>query len=252
MPVLALAMQKGGVGKTTTTFSLGVELARLGRRVLLVDVDPQSNLTMVAGYDPAAISCAITEVLLEGPQRVHQAILHSPEGIDLLPATLALAGAEPILAGRIGRELLLRAALAELRGRYDYLLLDSPPNLGLFTLNVLVAADAVLVPLQAHVLALKALPQLEQTIQLIRQLNPAVQIGGIIVTMVDRRTVVNQEVEKAVREQYGALVFATAVPFSVRLIEAPAAAQPISTYAPGSVGAQAYRAIAEEVVRRYG
>ena len=224
----------------------------MGQRVLLIDADPQSNLTMIAGYDPATITCSLADVLVEGPDRIHHAIVHTAHGIDLLPATLALAGAEPILSGRIGRELLLRNALGEVRGRYDYILIDSPPNLGLFTLNVLAAADAVIVPLQAHVLALKALPQLEQTIQLIRQLNPTLQIGGIVITMVDRRTMVNQEVEDAARQQYGSLVFETVVPFTVRLIEAPAAAQPISVYAPDSAGAKAYQAIAQEVQRRYG
>jgi chromosome partitioning protein len=252
MPVLAMAMQKGGVGKTTTTLAVGVDLARMGRRVLLVDADPQSNLTMIAGYDPATISHSIADVLVEGPEHIHQAIIHTAYGVHLLPATLALAGAEPILSGRIGRELLLHTALREVRAQYDYILIDSPPNLGLFTLNVLAAADAVIVPLQAHVLALKALPQLEQTIQLVRQLNPALQIGGIIVTMVDRRTMVNQEVEDAARQHYGSLVFETVVPFTVRLVEAPAAAQPISVYAPDSTGAKAYLAIAQEVARRYG
>lgn len=252
MPTLALAMQKGGVGKTTTTLAIGVELAHLGRRVLLVDIDPQSNLTMIAGLDPAVVTRSVTDVLVDGPHHVQQAIVHTPHGVDLLPATLALAGAEPILSGRIGRELLLRTALSEVAERYDYILLDSPPNLGLFTLNALAAAEAVIVPLQAHVLALKALPQLEQTIQLIRQLNPNVRIGGIVVTMFDRRTVVNQEVEEAVRQQYGTLVFETVIPFTVRLVEAPAAAQPIGVYAPDSAGARAYQALAQEVAQRYG
>jgi chromosome partitioning protein len=252
MPILALAMQKGGVGKTTTALAIGVELARTGRRTLLVDMDPQSNLTMITGYDPATITRSVTDVLVDGPQQIHEAILRTAHGVDLLPATLALAGAEPILSGRIGRELLLRAALDEVRRRYDYILIDSPPNLGLFTLNVLAAAEAVIVPLQAHVLALKALPQLEQTIQLIRQLNPGLRIGGIVVTMFDKRTMVNQEVEDVVRQEYGDLVFEAVVPFTVRLVEAPAAAQPISAYAPDSAGARAYQAIAQEVARRYG
>ncbi len=142
-----MAMQKGGVGKTTTTLAVGVELARMGRRVLLIDADPQSNLTMIAGYDPTTITSSITEVLVEGPAHIHPAIIRTAHGVDLLPATLALAGAEPILSGRIGRELLLRTALSAVRGQYDYILIDSPPDLGLFTLNVMAAADAVIVPL---------------------------------------------------------------------------------------------------------
>jgi chromosome partitioning protein len=254
MTVLALAMQKGGVGKTTTTLAVGVELARTGARVLLVDLDPQSNLTMSIGYDPASLERSIYEVLIEPTDlaRVRSTILPCEHDVALLPATLGLAGAELALAGRVGRELLLRSALSELRTSYDYILIDSPPNLGLFTLNALAAADAVIVPVQAHVLALKALPQLEQTIGLIRQLNPALHVGGIVVTMVDRRTMVNQEVEEAVRQQYGELVFQTVIPFSVRLVEAPAAGQPIAVYAPESRGAHAYESLAREVAARYG
>jgi chromosome partitioning protein len=252
MPVLAVAMQKGGVGKTTTARDLGSELVRLGKRVLLVDIDPQGNLTQSLGYDPTQIEQSVYEVLLNPTHGPGFATLRTAHGIDLVPANLALAGAELTLAGRIGRELLLRTALLEVRRSYDYVLIDCPPSLGIFTVNALTAADAVLVPLQAHIFALKAIPQLQEAIGLVRQLNPRLDIGGIIVTMVDRRTSVNNVVEEAIREQYGDVVFQTVVPFTVKLVETPAAGVPVADYAPESAGAVAYRALAQEVVTRYG
>jgi chromosome partitioning protein len=252
MTILALAMQKGGVGKTTTTLAVGVELAKLGARVLLIDIDPQSNLTQALGYDPTQLERSVHDILLNPTHDLSAAALRTDHGPDLVPATLALAGAELMLAGQFGRELRLRTALLEVRRQYDYILIDSPPSLGIFTINALTAADAVIVPLQAHVFALQALPQLEETIAIVRQLNPSLAIGGIVVTMIDRRTSVNQLVEDAARQQYGDLVFKTVIPFNVKLVEAPAAGQPISAYAPGSSGARAYHDLAQEVAARYG
>ena len=252
MTILAFAMQKGGVGKTTTTLAVGVELANLGKRVLLVDMDPQSNLTQALGVDPTALERSVHDVLLNPSQDLAAATLHTPHRVDLVPATLALAAAELTLAGQFGRELRLRTALAASRRSYDYILIDSPPSLGIFTINALTAADAVIVPLQSHVFALQALPQLEETIAIVRQLNPSLAIGGIVVTMIDRRTSVNQMVEDAARQQYGDLVFKTVVPFNVKLVEAPAAGMPIGAYAPGSSGARAYHDLALEVAARYG
>ena len=250
--ILAFALQKGGVGKTTTTFAVGSELAHLGARVLLIDLDPQSNLTQALGCDPTEIDHSVYEVLLNPTHGPGFATLRTTHGVDLVPATLNLAGAELTLAGRFGRELLLRTALQEARRDYDYILIDSPPSLGLFTVNALTAADAVIVPLQAHIFALKAMPQLEETITIVRQLNPDLAIGGILVTMVDRRTSVNAVVEDTIRQQYRDLVFQTVIPFNVRLVEAPALGQPISAYAPGSTGARAYHDLAQEVAQRYG
>ncbi len=252
MTVFALTMQKGGVGKTTTTLALGTELARNGLRVLLVDLDPQSNLTLALGIDPDAAAQSVYEVLLNPTAGAEFAITPTAHGVDLIPATLALAGAELTLAGRFGRELLLRTALNDVRHAYDFVLIDSPPSLGLFTVNAMVAADAVLVPLQAHVFARKAMPMLEETISLVRQSNPMLTIGGIIVTMVDRRTSVNQVIEESIRDQYGDLVFQTVIPFNVRLVEAPAAGQPINRYAPESSGARAYAELTQELLQRYG
>jgi chromosome partitioning protein len=244
-------MQKGGVGKTTTALSLGVALARRGARVLLIDIDPQANLTQGLGVDPAEVEYSIYEVLLNPEQGAGFATLTTDAGVDLVPSTLDLAGAELELAGKVGRELLLREALAATRDEYDYILVDPPPSLGLFTLNALAAADAVIVPLQTHAYAFKAMPKLESTIGLVRKLNPSLAIGGIVCTLADRRTNLSQVVEQQIRQTYGDLVFKTTIPTNTKLAEAPAAGEPIATYAPDSAGARAYAALAEEVEARY-
>lgn len=249
--IISTAMQKGGVGKTTTTLAVGCELARSGARVLLVDLDPQASLTEGLGIDPNLLSQSIYEVLLNPEAEPGLATRLTDHGVDLIPATLALAGAELAFAGRWGRELLLRTALAPLRASYDYILIDSPPSLGLFTINALVAADTLLIPLQAHVYALNAMAQLEATITMARQLNPTLAIGGIVLTMLDKRTSVNAVIERAARERYGELVFRTTIPLNTKIVESPAAGQPITVYAKDSSGAQAYRALAEEVRERW-
>ncbi len=247
----ALAMQKGGVGKTTTTLSLGTMLAAQGRRVLLIDLDPQANLTQGLGVNPAELEYSVYEVLLNPERGVGFATRATPSGVDLVPASLELAGAELELAGRVGRELLLRKALRATRAAYDYILLDPPPSLGIFSLNALAAADAVIVPLQLHAYALKAMPQLEATIEMVREIHPSLSIGGIICTLADRRTNLCQQIEQQVRDRYGALVFETVIPVNVKLAEAPSTGTPIGVYAPQSAGAQAYAALALELETRY-
>lgn len=249
--IICFAMQKGGVGKTTTTLNVGVGLARLGAKVLLVDIDPQANLTSGLGVDPAKLKYSVYEVLLNSSKGVEFATVSTEAGVDLVPSKLALAGAEMEVAGMIGREFFLRDALAAVVPYYDYILIDPPPSLGLFTVNALVAASAVIVPLQAQAYALQALPQLEATIGLVRKLNTGLRISGVIITMHDKRTALSPAVERQAREQYGDLVFETVIPLTTRLAEAPAAGEPISKYAPGSAGAVAYQALAEEVKKRY-
>jgi chromosome partitioning protein len=248
--VIALAMQKGGVGKTTTTLSLGTALAARGRRVLLIDIDPQANLTQGFGVDPSHLEYSVYEVLLNPERGSAFATIRVDEGVDLIPSSLLLAGAELELAGRVGRELLLRKALRAAHETYDYILIDPPPSLGLFSLNALAAAHRVLVPLQLHAYALKAMPQLEQTIDLVREINPDLAIGGILCTLADRRTGLSHEIERQVRDRYGSLVFHTVIPMNIKLAEAPTAGMPIHRYAPGSAGAQAYRALADELESR--
>jgi chromosome partitioning protein len=249
--VFALAMQKGGVGKTTTTLSLGTLLAARGRRVLLIDLDPQANLTQGLGYDPDNLEFSVYEVLLNPERGIDFATVQSETGVALIPASLDLAGAELELAGKVGRELLLRKALRDHRDNYDYILIDPPPSLGIFSLNALVACDAVIVPLQLHAYALKAMPQLETTIELVREIHPSLSIGGVICTLADRRTNLSGQIEQQVRERYGDRVFETVIPMNVKLAEAPTVGEPISSYAPHSAGAQAYAAVADELEARY-
>jgi chromosome partitioning protein len=249
--VIALAMQKGGVGKTTTTLSLGVALAERGRKVLLIDIDPQANLTQGLGIDPSELEYSVYEVLLNPEQGSAFATRTTGVGVDVIPSALELAGAELELAGKVGRELLLRKALRTSRAAYDYILIDPPPSLGIFSLNALAAAEFVLVPLQLHAYALKAMPQLEKTIELVREINSGLAIGGVVCTQADRRTNLSQVVEVEVRQHYGELVYTTVIPVNVKLAEAPTLGTPISRYAPSSAGAQAYAALAEEVEARH-
>ena len=251
MHVLTFALQKGGVGKTSTTLAIGVELARQGLRVLLVDMDPQSNLTTAIGVDQSQLPRSIYDVLLAPDDGVSGVIVDTPYGVALAPAKLVLAGAEMMLVNQVGRELVLRSALSSVQDHYDLCLIDTPPSLGVLTINALCAAHDVIVPLQAHALALHAIPQLEDTIKRVRILNPALKLTGIVVTMVDRRTTVSRQVEEEARRVYGDLVFATTIPQATRMIEAPAAGQPIGMYAPDSAAAIAYRDLAQEFINRY-
>jgi chromosome partitioning protein len=248
---IALALQKGGVGKTTTTASLGMELARDGARVLLVDTDHQGNLTTALGVSVGPDDPTIYELLINPALATALPIVTTDYGVDLIPATMRLAGAEMRLASKYGREQLLRSGLRIARQEYDYILIDSPPSLGLLTANALVAADTIIVPLQAHWFALQAMEQLSETIQEIRAINPSLHIGGIVLTMADRRTGLTREIERAARDAYGDLVFQATIPLSTRLAEAPAVGQPIAAYAAGSAGASAYAALAEEVRARW-
>ncbi|NJL06714.1 MAG: ParA family protein [Chloroflexaceae bacterium] len=245
--IIALANQKGGVGKTTTTLNLGAALAERGRRVLLVDLDPQSNLTMGLGINPNDQEQTTYDVLLNPMTSPSVAIVTITDTLALIPATLDMAAAELELAGQIGREFLLRDALSHIIHRYEFILIDSPPSLGLFTLNALTAATEVLIPVQLEVYSLKGLAQLQRTIGLVQRINPQLEIGGILCTMVDRRKNLALTVEARIRELFGDLVYQHSIPDNVRLAEAPGAGQPILTYDSTSTGAQAYRALAEEV-----
>lgn len=251
MHIFAMAMQKGGVGKTTTAVSVAVNLAQAGARVLLIDIDPQANATQALGIDLESLEYSVYEVLLNPNLGTAFATLQTDAGIDLIPSTLALAGAELELAGKIGREQLLREALETSTIAYDYVLIDPPPTLGIFTLNSMAAAHQVIVPLQVHVYAYKAMPKLEETIALVRKLNRSLAIGGIVCTMFDRRTSLSQVIESQIREKYGDLVFKTIIPLNTKLAEAPASGQPITQYDPTSTGAQAYKHLAQEIMERF-
>ncbi|NJK81687.1 MAG: ParA family protein [Chloroflexaceae bacterium] len=247
--IIALANQKGGVGKTTTTQNLGAALAQRGRRVLLIDLDPQSNLTMGWGLNPNEQANTSYEVLLNPEQGAGFAVQPIRDHIDLIPATLDMAAAELELAGKIGRETLLRKALAPIRAAYDYILIDPPPSLGLCTLNALAAATEVLIPLQTEVYALKGMAQLQHTIVLMQEINPLLEIGGILCTMADRRQRMVQTIEDHIRERYGDLVYQAVIPENVKLKEAPVTGQPVLETDPTSAGALAYIELAQEVDR---
>jgi len=258
--VLAFALQKGGAGKTTTVLSLASILTHLGKKVLCVDIDPQFNLTQGLAVDLSQIEYSVYEVLLNPEQGASFAIIPTTVGVDLIPATLDLSGAEMELAGQVGRELLLRDALYTestpgaqdaVVHRYDYILIDPPPSLGVFTYNALVASTAVIVPLEMGVYAWNAMPQLEVAIHKCRRLNPPLHIGGVICTRYNRSKNLSKAIEQQVRQKYGSLVFEQVIPENVKISESPAAGQPIDLYAPHSPGSTAYTAVAKAIMERY-
>jgi chromosome partitioning protein len=252
--IFAATMPKGGVGKTTTVQNLGVNLGRLGAKVLLVDLDPQANLSIGMGINLEELQFSIYDVLHNPRKGSSFAIISTKFGVDLLPSRIDLAGAELDFAGATGREMLLKIALRDVVGSYDYIIIDAPPTLGLFSMNAMTAANLIIVPLQLQVYAFRAaMPQLEAGIEVIRErLNPEIEIGGIVGTMFDGRTNLSKTVDRQARAQYGELVFETVIPLSTKLAESPAAGEPISVYDPEGSASIAYAKLTREVVGRYG
>lgn len=249
-----LVNQKGGVGKTTSAINIGAYLAYYGQRVLLVDIDPQANATSCLGVDKRTVKGGVYEALI-GASPAASHILHNPRlKISLLPSSLALAGAEVELVSELARESRLKKALAPINDRYDYILVDCPPSLGLLTLNGIVAAyNGVIIPVQCEYLALEGITQLNQTLNRVRNaLFPELIIRGVVLTMYDGRTKLAQDVVAEVRKFFTLQVFKTVIPRSVRLAEAPSYGQPISVYMPASQGAQAYAALARELLEGDG
>jgi len=244
--VVAFANQKGGVAKTTTTINLGVALQELGHRVLAVDMDPQGNLTMSLGLNPDQVRPSMYDVLVNGVP-IDEIVAHGE--IDLAPASIDLAAVELALSSLIGRERVLSKALMPMRDEYDYILIDTPPSLGLLTINALTASDAIIVPVQCEYLSLRGLAQLERTLELVREnLNPGVHIAGIVPTMYDGRTIHGREAVEVLRSSFGDLVFETTILKTIKFPEAPVKGESVLKYAPESHAAQAYRQLAREVL----
>jgi chromosome partitioning protein len=247
--VIAIANQKGGVGKTTSSVNLCAALGEKGKKVLLVDVDPQGNATSGLGINKRTVKSS-TYHILTGEKKVDETLLHTEfTNVDILPSEIELAGAEIELVGVSGREFMLKNALLELRYNYDYILIDCPPSLGLITLNALTAADTLLIPAQCEYYALEGLSQLMATVRTVKRLyNPSIEIEGVLFTMFDGRLNLTIQVVNEVKKFFPRKVYKTVIPRNVRISEAPSFGQPVLYYDKGSKGSEAYRALADEVI----
>ena len=250
--IMAMCNQKGGVGKTTSTINLGAALAEYGRRVLLVDFDPQGALSVGLGVNPLQLDRTVYNLLMDSDIHVDDILLKTAvPGLDLLPSNIDLSAAEVQLVGEVAREQILGRALAPVRDDYDVILIDCQPSLGLLTVNALTAAHSVIIPLECEFFALRGVALLIQTIDKVRdRLNPQLELEGILATMYDARTLHGREVLARLLEAFGDGVFHTVINRTVRFPETTVAGEPITTYAPSSAGARAYRDLAKEVLAR--
>lgn len=249
--IMAIINQKGGVGKSTTAINLSAALGEMGKQVLLVDLDPQGNSSSGLGVDKSQVQNCIYDVLLNDVPVEEVIIPDVCEGLDLVPATINLAGAEVELVSEMARENRLKDAIGTLRGKYDYIFIDCPPSLGLLTVNALVAADKLLIPIQCEFYALEGVTKLLDSMKRVKtRLNPTLDIYGVLMTMYDGRTTLSRQVVEEVRSYFGRLVFETLIPRTVKLSEAPSFGQPITLYDPSGKGAQSYMSLAKEVIAR--
>ncbi len=247
---IVVCNQKGGTGKTTTSVNLSAALADIGKKVVLVDMDPQGNATSGVGVNKNEIQNSAYEVLLNKIQAEHALLKTSINNLDLIPCNIHLTGAEIELVGVLSRETRLKKALADIKNKYDYIIIDSPPSLGLLTLNALVAADSIIVPIQCEFYALEGVSQLLNTITLVRDgLNPSLQIEGVLLTMADFRTNLTMEVINEIRNYFKEKVYQSIIPRNIRLSEAPSHGKPINLYDGASIGSKKYAELAQEVIK---
>lgn len=249
--VLAILNQKGGVGKSTTAIDLGAALGEMGKQVLLIDLDPQGNTSSGLGIEKNRLEQCIYDVLLGEAKLTDVIIPDVYEGLDVAPATINLAGAEVELVAEMARENRLKEAVGAIRGKYDYVFIDCPPSLGLLTINALVAADKLLIPIQCEFYALEGVTKLLDSMKRVKtHLNPSLDIFGVLLTMYDGRTTLSKQVANEVRNFFTKKVFDVVIPRSVKISEAPSYGQPITVYDPAGKGAEAYRTLAKEVISR--
>lgn len=251
---IAIFNQKGGVGKTTTNINLAACLANKGKKVLLLDIDPQGNTTSGLGIDKKSMEYSTYDLLIEKDFDTPKAIIKTgTEGLDLIPASVSLSGAEVELVNVKGREKRLKKAMDKVKKKYDYIFIDCPPSLGLLTVNSLTAVDSVLIPIQCEFYALEGVAQLMNTIEIVKKnLNSKLEIEGVILSMFDGRTNLSIQVVEEVKKYFGRKVYTTVIPRNVRLAEAPSYGLPIVEYDPRSTGAEAYREFAEEFLKSEG
>ena len=249
--VIAIINQKGGVGKSTTAINLSAALGEMGKQVLLIDLDPQGNSSSGLGVEKSRVSRCIYDALLNDIPLTDIIIPDVSKGLDVVPATINLAGAEVELVSEMARENRLKDAIGPMRGRYDYIFIDCPPSLGLLTINALVAADKLLIPIQCEFYALEGVTKLLDSMKRVKsRLNPSLDIYGVLLTMSDNRTTLSRQVSDEVRRFFGKIVFETSIPRTVKLSEAPSFGQPITQYDPTGKGAQSYIDLAKEVISR--
>lgn len=250
--IIAITNQKGGVGKTTTAVNVSAAIALLGKRVLLIDMDPQAHSTISTVVSPEKYEKSLYDVLMNKHEKIEDIIVHSNiPGLDISITKISMAKLEPALSGEFDAHFRLKDALEQIRGRYQYVFIDTPPTLGLITLNALVASDYILIPIQSSYLCLEGTDDLLETIEKVKKIaNPQLKVLGVLVTLYDSRTNLAKDVVQRIRRVFGAKLFKTFVSKSVKLEESPAYKESIFTYAPGSIGAEQYRKVAEEIIHR--
>ena len=249
--IVSFSNQKGGVGKTTTCVNMAAYLATFGKKVLLVDIDPQGNATTGLGFSKSSLKKSVYSVLIDDEKVSDNLLKTEIENLDLLPSNIDLAGAEVELVYKKTREKVLKNALAEVRANYDYIMIDCPPSLGLLTINALAAADTVIIPIQSEYYALEGLSQLRKSITLVKQhLNPALEVDGVVLTMYDSRSLISKQIAEEIKKFFTKRLFEIVVPRNVRLVEATSYGKPIMMHDPKCTGARAHKALTQEYLSR--